>query len=683
MGIEGAKETVTVPARQEEFLQALALISTASLVFCLTITALLLVARSGLGTPGPLVLLCASTVLSAAYAPFLIPERWHPRSTAAKGIFYPLLMLVVLFSPIVLLWLPSWLAYLYVIAGLIGFSLSLPCLARLSWRSLAVIVLTCIVLGFHVFTAQGLHGAFLPELMTLGRFSGDPYLHAAIASMIRYHGVPSVGLDGVVPFQYHAGSHHWFAAIGGATGADSAQAYMVGRSVFMLPALYLALFVTALCLRRTRPYDASFLVVVTTVILTMIDGAKLDQYTYRSESEVFGIIVLLLALPLLGEIIAHGERSSEVPWSRLWPWLPIILLAGWVKASVGVILAIVVSYALLRTARRPLAIGALATLALAAALSVRGLRGGMGEFFMIRPLGFLLSGYSLVTLSLVFAFGLAAAVALPGLRRRWLDSPLSWEQLVLVTAASAAVPVLVLSHFAAWYFVDALLWFTLAVLLARLSRDSLTHLWRFLRALDAGPIVIGLAVTISAATMLRAFTPGGLVGVTRELLSGLDVEERHRLVPDGPMLRPLFVRSLTRHHVLFGPEFRDAIGRSYGARVVALIRHEVDREGRSALAVFVPPENVRFWRYAVDCQSQPLFIPALAAVPMLQGLPPISGDCRLPRMFGYADYGPSSRSTAVDDAELCRHARGRGLQRVLVLRDVDAPQANTTMRCDS
>ena len=108
---------------------------------------------------------------------------------------------------------------------------------------------------------------------------------------------------------------------------------------------------------------------------------------------------------------------------------------------------------------------------------------------MLRPLGFLLSGYDLVALSVVFAYGLAAAVVLPWLWGGWARDPgrpsfsfcegaLSWEELIVVIATSAAVPVLLVTHFAGWYFVDAVLWFTLAVILARLSRVDVMELWR-------------------------------------------------------------------------------------------------------------------------------------------------------------------------------------------------------------
>ena len=602
-------------------------------------------------------------------------------------------MLAVMFSPILLLWLPSRLGYVYLVTGVAGILRAVPYLAQSDWRTLAAVGVVSGVMALHLLTAQGLHAsAFLPELLALGRFSGDHYLHAAIASMIRYNGVASAGLDGTVPFDYHVGSHYWFAALGSIADSSSAYAYLVGRTVFMLPSLYLALFMAALCLRRSRPYDAPFLVVATTTMLILIDGAKLDRYTYRSESEVFGIMVLLLALPLLEDAVIGSERSIRAWWPRLIPWPFVVLLAGWIKLSVGVLLGIVVCYALARIMRRsPFAVAVMVAVASGVAMSFRGLGGGMGEFLLLRPLGFLLSGYDLAALSVVFAYGLAAAVVLPWLWGCWARDPgrpsfsffhgaLSWEELIVVIATSAAVPVLLVTHFAGWYFVDAVLWFTLAVILARLSRVDVMDLWRSIRLVKCGSMVLGVVLVMSAVPVVKAFSPGDIVGATREMRSGLVKDGT--LPGDRVVSLRAFGQSLVRHRVLFDPEFVEALRRSYGVRAIELIRAVSDREGRSGLGVFVVPENARFWTYSVDCRSQPLFVPALAGIPMMRGLPPVTEPCPLPRTYGYADYGASSRAVDADPGELCRHARSRAIRRVLVLRDIEVTGANTLLRCD-
>jgi hypothetical protein len=198
-----------------------------------------------------------------------------------------------------------------------------------------------------------------------------------------------------------------------------------------------------------------------------------------------------------------------------------------------------------------------------------------------------------------------------------------------------------------------------------------------------GSVLVGFAVVLSAAALLRAFSPGDLLGVTTEMLSGLAREEgRPAPTANGASFRQIFAPSLVQHQVLFGPRFVAALRESYGVRMVELIRGVAAQEGRSGLGVFVSPQNTRFWRYSVDCRSQPLFVPAVAGVPMVRGLPLVAERCRLPRTFGYADYGMSSHSDDGDPGDLCRHALSRGLRRVLVLRDVDAPGANTVLRCD-
>jgi hypothetical protein len=683
----------------DEFLGALALLSTAAVTICLTVLVALLAVRSGLGTPPSLLIVCVGIVLSAAYAPFLVPRSQRARLDSAR-FAYPLLMLAVTFSPVLLLTLPPGLGHLYALTGVAAAVRAAPYVVGSGRRALLAVSVAGVVLGVHLFVAQGLHAsAFLPELMALGRFSGDPYLHAAVASMIRYNGVPSTGLDGTVPLGYHVGSHHWFAAIGAITGSDTAHSYLVGRTVFMLPALCLALFVAALGLRRSRPYDAPCLVVAAAAILILIDGAKVDRYTYRSESEVFGIIVLLLTMPLLGDAVARSRAAVAAPWPRLVPWPLLVALAGWAKASVGHLLALVACYALARTSpRSPVAIGVMGATVVVVLLSLLRSEGALVAWVKPTPLGFLLfPNGAFAPISVAAAYGLAAAAVLTGLRQRrardparpgwslrsaWRE-PLSWEELVLVMAAAAAVPVLLVSRFETWYFVDAVLWFSLAVVLAGLSRVDLAQLWRSVTSAGCGPVAIGLAVALGAPPVLRAFPIGELVDATREMRLGVEKDAGPAARPDGgTSVRQFFGRSLARHHVLFGPDFGLALQSSYGVRAVELVRRVLDREGRSALGVFVPPQNVRFWRYAVDCRSQPLFLPALAGVPMVRGLPPVAEGCPLPRTYGYADYDVASRAVDAGPGELCRHARGRGLRRVLVLRDVDAPDANTVLRCD-
>ncbi len=77
--------------------------------------------------------------------------------------------------------------------------------------------------------------------------------------------------------------------------------------------------------------------------------------------------------------------------------------------------------------------------------------------------------------------------------------------------------------------------------------------------------------------------------------------------------------------------------------------------------------------YDKICTTQPFFVPALAARPLVHGLPPSREECLLPveTAGGYFSYDDSSRSTAMSDAELCANVRRLGFATALVLEGVD------------
>jgi hypothetical protein len=101
--------------------------------------------------------------------------------------------------------------------------------------------------------------------------------------------------------------------------------------------------------------------------------------------------------------------------------------------------------------------------------------------------------------------------------------------------------------------------------------------------------------------------------------------------------------------------------------------------GRS-FAVYAPPSNRKFWTITRNCQAQSLFVPAVTGKPMLYGLLPPELKCEL-RFYGYQDYGPESFDREVGESELCRHARERGFDYVLVLQDLDQSGRNQVLDC--
>jgi hypothetical protein len=236
--------------------------------------------------------------------------------------------------------------------------------------------------------------------------------------------------------------------------------------------------------------------------------------------------------------------------------------------------------------------------------------------------------------------------------------------------------------FEVWHFVDLLWWWALTLVLGRLSRDTLRPGWQWLRASAAGLAVLAVGVAIATPLLLRGFPLGDVLAAGREMVAGLEPEAARGLAAGSGDVRRLLQSSVARHGVLVSPDLAGAIRNAFGARAVELVRRAAGPDGPRGLGVHVPPGNERFWRYAVDCRIQPMFLPALAGVPMVLGLPPSTSPCLFPRTYGYADYGPTSRSRDLGPSDLCRHARSQGLHRVFLLRDVDRPEANQLLRCD-
>jgi hypothetical protein len=115
------------------------------------------------------------------------------------------------------------------------------------------------------------------------------------------------------------------------------------------------------------------------------------------------------------------------------------------------------------------------------------------------------------------------------------------------------------------------------------------------------------------------------------------------------------------------------------------VRQVNDARVQSAgrLAVYVPPRNVAFWNMTRDCRAQPFFIPAMTGVPMLLGLAPHSRAlrCELEATYGFGQYGTGSHSQHVEDEALCRMARLRGFEAVLVLESPERASDSLVVSC--
>ena len=71
-----------------------------------------------------------------------------------------------------------------------------------------------------------------------GQVDQDTLFHTAIAAMLKTYGVPSIGLDGLVPIKYHIFSHMLYAGVSKISGASVFSVYCCFTKMFLIPLFF-------------------------------------------------------------------------------------------------------------------------------------------------------------------------------------------------------------------------------------------------------------------------------------------------------------------------------------------------------------------------------------------------------------------------------------------------------------
>ncbi len=110
------------------------------------------------------------------------------------------------------------------------------------------VIVSLIMTLFGVFMAAVIwggnyHNILYLEKIALGKFHIDTVFHSSIMNMIKTYGIPSTGLDGVVPLQYHIGSHYLFAMISNIINCDALFFYNVVYPILFIPLFIKSFFI--------------------------------------------------------------------------------------------------------------------------------------------------------------------------------------------------------------------------------------------------------------------------------------------------------------------------------------------------------------------------------------------------------------------------------------------------------
>jgi hypothetical protein len=556
-------------------------------------------------------------------------------------------------------------------------------------------------------TPLAYHHPLALEGLARNRFSQDTVYHAAIANMLKTHGVPSTGLDGLPYFRYHYGSHWVVAQLSRLLGQPVLDFYQLGFPVVLVPFLLHCLLQCVLAVRGLLPAAATardlrsdgwFWVVMLCGFVGFAPTALLQRAgvdtpcPFLSVSHNLGLSVALLVLGLLAAV-CPPLRNRPGPLSRAEACFFVVavpaLLAvvGLCKISLAFLLLGLLAYLFWRgrAYRRPVLWVGLAAAFAASYATFRAVRepAGLAE---VRFLGYLRDtvapDWRPFHLLLLWAWPLlyaALRVRAGGLRTLAdLRSALAARQLLDVEALAVLAllglaPGLILYlHSNEEYFTDFQRWAGLALVLGCLPLFvgrpgcALPGGRRTLRAAPAAVLLLLLLHTlffrwydrlgglVLTSLAIRGAAPD-LVAAVKQATAAGEVRKAWRLCREA-------VR---------GPRAADGPARDTPAYRLLQALHDLEQlpaAEKRRTALFIPRTTRAYWDLVSDAGNASLG-PALSGLAMIDGLPPLGQPVH---WYGYNFYPRAGRQRedfgpGPTGERILRRAHSLGFTKVLVL----------------
>lgn len=648
-------------------------------VFCLL--------RTGLSTPVLLVPACVTIVAASLFAPLLLPQRGLLRQAECRAVALPLATLVILTGITLAFAIGQWLVTIYFAMATAGLYRAVRLLRESERPAISHILAVSIAVAAYLFITVhnlGYAGVLSNEQSLLGILNHDTRFHAAIAFMIQNFGIPSIAVDGVLPLKYHFGSHIWFAALGILGAAKPAASYGAAVPIVAAPMLVTSLLLAAMTLDCARKPVANYLIVGLALVF-FADSVDIKSY-YISESYTFGLIGILLLLPLLAKL-ANTEPLNRLTLLSLFIAIAAIPVLLSFKISAGILWTTGFGWIVLRRfgiAKETVVIGIATVAVLLIAFSVlapgpndyrRASSSAIIPFYYIRVDPTVWSMTSLIGPVCIAFYAAFQDGFKKNLQSR---SDLMVEATLLVTIVGA-IPALVgvPQDSSVWYFLNIGQWYSFAILASRISTAEFS---KFIGSIRRQRLFIPAAIIllfVIGGQIVRSFTPV-FFDTFREVIRTADKQVDGQLLK-GRSISRYFADSLRTHRALFGADFEAAMAAGTGPRLISLVNSQIGAKSLDG-AVFVPPRNQSYWDFQSICRDKHNIQTALTGQPSLLGGPPASYNC--PKDAYTTPYGDNFFSREIADAELCAHARERKIGRVYVLNDVRVAENNKMLVCD-
>lgn len=518
-----------------------------------------------------------------------------------------------------------------VILVLVGFAQLIRCGTLRRRPLVAVGGAAALMAVLHVFTLldMGYGQPLAVEAALMGQQNKDTLFHASITGFLSQYGVASAGFDGVSPLSYHILTHRLIAALTEWTSVVPLNAYALFLPILGAPLLITHLFWTYALISSGQRGNTTMSVALVEIMVLVLFCAEIGIKSFWvSETYIVSLWALLGALAIMGT----GNRLSRANWALVGGTLAVlVLIASLAKISTGAVLACGVAvYVFAADGYRLRAFVAGAVLGLLPFLAVMVLApvdSGHADQSFVVPFATLLRWpeKTVFHISLVIIF---LTITLRHLRRPQSAAPTLFAIWTIMLAGIAASLLIYLEGASALYFANPALWAALCLL----PLLGMGPVWESRRKF-AGRTMVALALLVII---------NGQIG---SLWSGL-----------------------SHYRTQISETARQIAGRNNSVLAEALPLGQVVLAGLSSDGVFVPPNVTGFWQVAAPCWSALQVVPAIAATPMLMGLPASETGCMPDRFYGFGGYSLDvSTQRKLDDQDICEVAATRNMQVVSVV----------------
>jgi len=600
----------------------------------------------------------------------------------------PVSALIFVFLPTVLVHLGAW---SLIPIGLAGILLT----GRSFWnnkenRSIFLIIqlfiAAAILSVFFFFLLNACDPSIFTDVSILkGTTDRDTLLFLSIINMLARFGIPSSGLDGVVPIlHYHVGSYHWVAHNLNILGGQTSLLYALARQIAFVPAVFfMSLITMALVSVNTQGWKIPLL--FATSFLWLLH--QQTETIFVGNAFTLALLFLIAMAPAGKDWLERMEQNQTFTCIQWWEIIIAIIAVCqcWhAKLPVGLILAyfLVLCVFIPKFLRNPKSF--IIPLVIIAIIAIKGFfvfthyAVANGFIFPITPFDFIrdyqddfwrtcltFQIFMLLqcfisksepdtrkNLAIVFISTFVVAI-LPG-----FIIAITGESIVLFTQSC----LFLVAVFVVPDMIDA--WYSLLAQrkLHAYALTGVTSIMLLLTFLDSDYTNGITGIFYNLPDMLKAWSSPILPGQGFTWTGGQSGGRIHQLL--NVILSPPRIDK---------DELKSTTITGSMQRVID--SYKISKNDKS-IAVYVPPTLLPFWMdydgHIKECWFQSFLIPALTGLPLLNGVRAgltINGTtvCKYTTTELTGIYGPDSRNYLLSPQELCTRAKQKGFRKVLII----------------